>query len=248
MIPKVVPFDTYKCYLSLKNHFTKDSYDYHKYCGKSRATIQSFYKRKDRMWFEKISRQKTDQEILDFFVANFVLMEYGSGAVMAVPGHDQRDFEFATKYGLPIQSVFVADGTEDAPLTEPFVPMKSERVNYVRGFAGAALQTGEEAIAAAIAHCEANGVGRGVTNYRLRDWGISRQRYWGTPIPIIHCDEHGAVPVPEQDLPVVLPEDLLPDGSGSPLAKYEPFLKCTCPKCDKPARRESDATMACERP
>ncbi len=142
---------------------------------------------------------------LPVWIANFILMDYGTGAIFGCPAHDQRDFEFASKYGLPINSVFVAEGTEDAPLPEAFVPMKSERVRYVRGFAGEDVQTGEDAIAAAIAHAQANGYGMGVTKYRLRDWGISRQRYWGCPIPVVHCPDCGLVPEKKENLPVELP-------------------------------------------
>ncbi len=124
---------------------------------------------------------------LPVYIANFILMDYGTGAIFGCPAHDQRDFDFATKYGLAIPPVFVAEGAEETALGEAFVPMKSERVRYIRGFAGDAMQTGEEAVNAAIAHAEAKGYGKGVTNYRLRDWGISRQRYWGCPIPVIHC-------------------------------------------------------------
>jgi len=115
---------------------------------------------------------------LPVYIANFILMDYGTGAIFGCPAHDARDFEFATRYGLPIPPVFVAEGQHEAPLAGAFVPAKSERVRYLRGFAGDAVQTGEAAVAAAIAACEAKGIGRGVTNYRLRDWGLSRQRYW----------------------------------------------------------------------
>ena len=124
---------------------------------------------------------------LPVWIANFILMDYGTGAIFGCPAHDARDFEFATKYSLPIKPVFVAEGAQEAPLREAYVPMKSEPVRYVHGFAGAEVQTGEAAVDAAIAHAEREGYGKGMTNYRLRDWGISRQRYWGCPIPIVHC-------------------------------------------------------------
>ncbi|ULB12684.1 leucine--tRNA ligase (plasmid) [Cereibacter azotoformans] len=177
---------------------------------------------------------------LPVYIANFILMDYGTGAIFGCPAHDQRDFEFASKYGLPIPPVFVAEGTEEAPLTEAFVPMKSERVAYVRGFAGAEIQTGEEAVAAAIDFCESKGVGRGVTNYRLRDWGISRQRYWGCPIPVIHCETCGVVPEAKENLPVRLPDDVTFDVPGNPLDRHPTWRDCTCPKCGAKARRETD--------
>jgi leucyl-tRNA synthetase len=177
---------------------------------------------------------------LPVYIANFVLMDYGTGAIFGCPAHDQRDFDFATKYGLPIPAVFVAEGAEDAPLAEAFVPMKSERVRYVRGFAGDELQTGDAAVTAAIAFCEAKGVGRGVTNYRLRDWGISRQRYWGCPLPVIHCATCGVVPEAKENLPVKLPDDVTFDIPGNPLDRHPTWRNCKCPKCGADARRETD--------
>jgi leucyl-tRNA synthetase len=177
---------------------------------------------------------------LPVWIANFILMDYGTGAIFGCPAHDQRDFDFATKYGLPIDAVFVAEGTADAPLAEAFVPMKSERVTYVRGFAGETVQTGEAAIAAAIAHAETHGYGKGVTKFRLRDWGISRQRYWGCPIPVIHCATCGVVPEAKANLPVTLPDDVTFDIPGNPLDRHPTWRTCTCPKCGAAARRETD--------
>jgi leucyl-tRNA synthetase len=177
---------------------------------------------------------------LPVWIANFILMDYGTGAIFGCPAHDARDFEFATKYGLTIKSVFVADGAEEAVLTEPFVPMKSEPVRYIRGFAGPVLQTGEAAVTAAIAHAEAAGFGHGVTNYRLRDWGISRQRYWGCPIPVVHCDACGVVAERKANLPVELPYDVTFDIPGNPLDRHPTWRNCTCPTCGAPARRETD--------
>ena len=177
---------------------------------------------------------------LPVYIANFVLMDYGTGAIFGCPAHDQRDFEFASKYGLAIAPVFEAEAGAPAALIEAFVPMKSERVRYIRGFAGAEMQTGEEAILAAIEACEARGVGRGVTNYRLRDWGISRQRYWGCPIPVIHCDACGVVAEKKENLPVELPYDVTFDIPGNPLDRHPTWRDCTCPTCGAPARRETD--------
>ena len=175
---------------------------------------------------------------LPVYIANFVLMDYGTGAIFGCPAHDIRDFEFATKYGLPIPPVFV--GSDDVPLREAFVPMKSETVRYIRGFAGSEMQTGDDAIAAAIAHCEGVGVGRGVTNYRLRDWGISRQRYWGCPIPVVHCDACGVVAERKENLPIELPYDVTFDIPGNPLDRHPTWRDCACPSCGAPARRETD--------
>jgi leucyl-tRNA synthetase len=177
---------------------------------------------------------------LPVWIANFILMDYGTGAIFGCPAHDQRDFDFASKYGLPIPPVFVAEGAEEGPLAEAYVPMKSERVRYVRGFSGAKVQTGDEAVAAAIAHAEAQGYGQGVTKYRLRDWGLSRQRYWGCPIPVVHCPTCGVVPEKKANLPVELPYDVSFDKPGNPLDRHPTWAATTCPACGGPARRETD--------
>jgi leucyl-tRNA synthetase len=176
---------------------------------------------------------------LPVWVANYVLMAYGEGAVMAVPAHDERDFEFATKYRLPIKTVVKPkDGAaRDAASLEELLITKDGVLCNSGKYDGLGYEAGVDAIAADLA---AKGLGQKRTQYRLRDWGISRQRYWGCPIPLIHCEACGDVPVPDEDLPVVLPEHLAPDGSGNPLAKYQPFVECSCPKCGKPARRETD--------
>ncbi|WP_028029275.1 leucine--tRNA ligase [Gemmobacter nectariphilus] len=177
---------------------------------------------------------------LPVWIANFILMDYGTGAIFGCPAHDARDFEFATKYGLPIPPVFVAEGAEEAPLTEPFVPMKSERVRYVRNVAGDAVKTGEQGILDAIALAEDKGFGKGVTKFRLRDWGLSRQRYWGCPIPVVHCTDCGVVPERKENLPVRLPDDVTFDLPGNPLDRHPTWRDCACPACGKPAKRETD--------
>jgi leucyl-tRNA synthetase len=178
-------------------------------------------------------------EQVPVWVGNYVLMGYGEGAVMGVPGHDERDFAFAKKYGLPIRQVIDVRGQAySLEAWQAWYADKSEaRCIHSGKYDGLPYEAAVDAIAADL---KAKGLGDKQVNYRLRDWGISRQRYWGTPIPLIHCDACGVVPVPEQDLPVVLPDGLVPDGSGSPLARHEPFLRCTCPKCGQPARRETD--------
>lgn len=174
------------------------------------------------------------------WVGNYVLMSYGDGAVMGVPAHDERDFAFAKKYGIDMLQVIHVDGEPHFSYDhwQDWYADKTRGVTVNSGnYSGLSYKQAVDAIAAALA---AKGLGEKKTTWRLRDWGISRQRYWGTPIPIIHCQDCGSVPVPEADLPVVLPEDLVPDGSGSPLAKCEAFLKVDCPACGKPARRETD--------
>ncbi len=171
------------------------------------------------------------------WTANFVLMDYGSGAVMSVPGHDQRDYEFAVKYGLEIKQVIKpADASESVDLSEEAYTEKGVLVNS-GDFDDLEFDMAFKAIAAEL---EAKGKGKVTVNYRLRDWGVSRQRYWGTPIPVINCPSCGSVPVPEDQLPVVLPEDVTFDGVGSPIKKMDSFINTTCPKCGGAAERETD--------
>jgi len=174
------------------------------------------------------------------WVGNYVLMSYGDGAVMGVPAHDERDFAFALKYQLPILPVVAVKGqTFDDQVWQDWYADKQNGVSVNSGVLNGLDQ--KAAVNKVAELLAAKGLGEKKVTWRLRDWGVSRQRYWGTPIPIIHCDEHGAVPVPEKDLPVVLPQDCIPDGSGNPLHKHEGFhAGVTCPVCGKPARRETD--------
>ena len=186
------------------------------------------------------ARNPFNGEKVPVWLANFVLMEYGTGAVMAVPAHDQRDFEFCSAYGLPIRTVIVpADG----------LPPEKLEAAYTESGNGAKLVnsgpydglTSEQAVLRMTEDAEARGFGKGTVQYRLKDWGISRQRYWGTPIPIVYCDACGIVPVPERDLPVVLPSNVRLTGEGqSPLARVPEFVHARCPQCGGAARRETD--------
>ena len=178
-------------------------------------------------------------ERLEVWVANYVLWGYGDGAVMAVPAHDERDFAFAKQYHLPMKQVISVDGQSfDAAQWQDWYADKENGVLVNSNeFNGLNFQAAFDAIAAKL---QAASAGEPKTQYRLRDWGISRQRYWGCPVPIIHCDQCGDVPVPEQDLPVVLPENVVPDGAGSPLAKMPEFYETKCPKCGGAAKRETD--------
>ena len=194
-------------------------------------------KEKEGMFIGKYAINPLNGEEIPIYIANFVLLDYGTGAIMAVPAHDQRDFEFAKKYKIPIKVVITPKDKELKPeeLKEAYV---GEGVLVGSGkFNGI---TNTEAIKKINDYIEKNGYGKRTVQYKLRDWLISRQRYWGTPIPIIYCDKCGIVPVPEKDLPVELPTDVTFDGKGNPLKTSESFVKTTCPKCGGPARRETD--------
>jgi leucyl-tRNA synthetase len=180
------------------------------------------------------------EEAVPVWVGNYVLISYGDGAVMGVPAHDERDFAFAKKYSIPILQVVHVDGEPHFTYDhwQEWYGDKERGVTINSdNFSGLPYKKAVTAIADAL---RAKDLGEKKTTWRLRDWGVSRQRYWGTPIPIIHCDACGSVPVPEKDLPVLLPEDLVPDGSGNPLNKCAAFLNVGCPQCGKPARRETD--------
>ncbi len=173
---------------------------------------------------------------LPVFIANFVLMDYGTGAVMGVPGHDQRDLDFARKYMLAVERVVAAEGDEAKPIQSEAYAGPGRLVNS-RFLDGMSV---EDAKAEVIRRAEEGGWGTGTTVFRLRDWGVSRQRYWGTPIPVIHCDACGVVGVPKDQLPVTLPEDVSFDIPGNPLDRHPTWKHVDCPRCGKPARRETD--------
>jgi len=179
-------------------------------------------------------------ELVPVWLANYVLMDYGTGAIMAVPAHDARDFQFARDYGLPIRTVIVPPGAEAGPHDAEPAEVYEEPGILVRSGPFSGLRS-EEAMEKMGAYAEELGFGRRSVIYRLRDWGISRQRYWGTPIPIVYCEKCGPVGVPEGDLPVEIPADIQITGAeGSPLERLESFVRTTCPKCGGPARRETD--------
>lgn len=177
---------------------------------------------------------------LPVWIANFILMDYGTGAIFGCPAHDQRDLDFCRKYDLPVIDTFVAL-ENGAPVTnQAFVPMKSEKVKWIDHFAGLDIATGQQGIDTTITFAENAGWGTGVTNYRLRDWGLSRQRYWGCPIPVVHCDACGVVPEKKENLPVELPDDVTFDKPGNPLDRHLTWRDCACPSCGAPAKRETD--------
>jgi leucyl-tRNA synthetase len=186
----------------------------------------------------KVAHPLTHEQV-DVWVGNYVLMSYGDGAVMGVPGHDERDLLFANKYNITVKQVVDVKGQAfDTKAWQDWYADKQNGVCINSGnYNGLGYAAAVDAVASDL---EALGLGTKKVQWRLRDWGISRQRYWGTPVPLIHCHDCGPVPVPYKDLPVVLPEDQIPDGSGNPLNKNAAFLNCSCPKCGKPARRETD--------
>lgn len=182
---------------------------------------------------------------LPVWIANFILMDYGTGAIFACPAHDQRDLDFCRKYDLPVIDTFFALDNDTPVSKDAFVPLKSEKVRWVDHFAGLTEATGEDAINTTIDFAEKAGWGEGVTKYRLRDWGLSRQRYWGCPIPVVHCESCGVVPEKKENLPIELPYD--EDGKaidfsvpGNPLDRHPTWRDCACPTCGAPAKRETD--------
>jgi len=188
----------------------------------------------------RVKHPLDDSWELPVWVANFILMDYGTGAIFACPAHDQRDLDFSRKYDLPVVDTFFALDDETPVADLAFVPPKTERVKWVNHFAGLDIATGQEAIDATIDWAEDKGWGKGVTNYRLRDWGLSRQRYWGCPIPVVHCEDCGVVPEKKENLPVELPDDVTFDLPGNPLDRHPTWRDCACPACGKPAKRETD--------
>ena len=182
-----------------------------------------------------------DPEVkLPVWIANFILMDYGTGAIFACPAHDQRDLDFARKYNLPVIDTFYSLENEKEVKDIAYVPPKSERVKWVNHFTGIELATGAEAIDETIRFAEKQGWGKGVTKYRLRDWGLSRQRYWGCPIPVVHCDSCGLVAEKKENLPIKLPDDVKFDKPGNPLDRHETWRMCKCPECGGAALRETD--------
>ena len=176
-------------------------------------------------------------ERVPMWFGNFVIASYGTGAVMAVPGHDQRDFEFATACGLPVRRVIADPKGDDGPMTKAFEDLGPMINSPQPGFDGLEGDAAKHAVITALEEAKA---GDRTLNWKIRPWLVSRQRYWGTPIPIIHCPSCGVVPVPERDLPVVLPRDVAFTGTGNPLLTSPSFLEVDCPTCGKPARRETD--------
>ncbi|WP_436398479.1 leucine--tRNA ligase [Roseobacter sp. S98] len=177
---------------------------------------------------------------LPVWIGNFVLMDYGTGAVFGCPAHDQRDLDFARKYDLPVRNAFYMPGNETEVENEALVPAKTDKVVYIEHFAGVGEVTSQQGIDATIDWFEANNLGTGQTKYRLRDWGLSRQRYWGCPIPVVHCDACGVVPEKKENLPIELPYDVSFDTPGNPLDRHPTWRKCACPACGSDALRETD--------
>jgi leucyl-tRNA synthetase len=189
----------------------------------------------------RYAKNPYNQEALPIWVANYILMDYGTGAIMSVPAHDARDYEFARKYQLPIRVVVLpATSDQDETVMDPQLPFVSEDGLVVNSGQFSGLRV-PEALKVMAEYAEKEGFGKPTVTFRLKDWGISRQRYWGTPIPVVYCDKDGIVPVPEKDLPVLLPDNVaITLSGGSPLALVREFVHTCCPKCGGPARRETD--------
>ncbi|GAA5080181.1 leucine--tRNA ligase [Roseibacterium beibuensis] len=214
------------------------------FCALARqgATNEEAIEKAEKLGFDTglTVRHPAEDRDLPVWIGNFVLMDYGTGAVFGCPAHDQRDLDFARKYGLPVRNAFYLPDHRVEVENEALVPPKEVQVVYVNHFAGIGEATGHEAIARTIDWFEAAGKGRGVTKFRLRDWGLSRQRYWGCPIPVVHCETCGVVPEKKENLPVELPKDVSFDIPGNPLDRHPTWRDCACPSCGAPAKRETD--------
>ncbi|NSX53797.1 leucine--tRNA ligase [Parasulfitobacter algicola] len=233
----------------MAKHLEKDNADIAAFCAECRkiGTSEEALEKAEKLGFDTGLRVRHPFDTaweLPIYIANFILMDYGTGAIFGCPAHDQRDLDFARKYDLPVVSTYAPAVADNHVMPEDggaaYVPPKLEKVHYVKGFAGDEMQTGDQGIDTAIAFCEANGVGQGVTKFRLRDWGLSRQRYWGCPIPVIHCNNCGVVAEKKENLPVQLPDDVSFDIPGNPLDRHATWRDTDCPSCGKPAKRETD--------
>ncbi|MCJ7874185.1 leucine--tRNA ligase [Phaeobacter sp. J2-8] len=237
----------------LAKHLEKDNPEIAAFCAECRkgGTTEEALEKAEKKGFNTglTVRHPFDTSWeLPVYIANFILMDYGTGAIFGCPAHDQRDLDFVRKYDLPVVSTFAplsGDHVLPEESGEAYVPAKSEKVRWLKPYAWDEEVTGEEAIDAAIAFCEDNAVGQGVTKFRLRDWGLSRQRYWGCPIPVVHCDTCGVVPEKKENLPIELPYDegdkpLDLSNPGNPLARHPTWRDCTCPACGGKALRETD--------
>jgi leucyl-tRNA synthetase len=207
------------------------------------GTTEEALEKAEKLGFDtglKVCHPLDDTWEIPVWVANFILMDYGTGAIFGSPAHDQRDLDFCRKYGLPVKDTFLALENPEPVTDTAFTPPKTEKVKWVDHFAGLDVATGQEAVDITIDWMEARGLGKGVEKFRLRDWGLSRQRYWGCPIPVVHCADCGVVPEKKENLPVKLPDDVSFDIPGNPLDRHPTWRECACPSCGKPAERETD--------
>ncbi len=223
----------------------KDSPEIAAFCAECRklGTTEEAMEKAEKLGFDTglvVRHPVHADQTLPVWIGNFVLMDYGTGAVFGVPAHDQRDLDFARKYDLSVRNAFYMPGEEVEVGNVALVPPKTDTVQFIDHFAGVGLTTSQDAIDATIDWFEAKNLGTGMTKFRLRDWGLSRQRYWGCPIPVVHCDDCGVVPEKKENLPVALPDDVTFDRPGNPLDRHPTWRDCACPACGKPAKRETD--------
>ena len=220
----------------------KDVLSFNAKCRHS-GTSQQDMDKAEKIGFDTgltVSHPLNPKKMLPIWIANFILMDYGTGAIFACPAHDQRDLEFAIKYSLPIIDTFFSIENKIKVQENAFVPPKTEIVEWVDHFTGITKASGEEAIDLTIKLAEDTGWGKSITQYRLRDWGASRQRYWGCPIPVVHCEKCGVVPEKKENLPIRLPKDITFDKPGNPLDRHSIWRNCSCPSCGGKAKRETD--------